>query len=216
LGSSCPNEAAVVADGDLLVGGSLSGDISGDGTDDSAAVHVDDAADVGCRAFLVVTAENGVNSAPVGIVGEGLSAPTLASLAAIGTEPGLEVIINEAAGASTQFVGAFTLTAQGLLRMEARGDPVSDVAGLFASGGSVGHLEAVDCLDDGVVVSVATPAAGRAALERGIYNVVRRVFDVAGSVLEPEVTRRDRIDIDDLNSRLPEFAHSPFLSCALF
>ncbi|MGH2729865.1 MAG: hypothetical protein ACRDJI_04570 [Actinomycetota bacterium] len=207
----------MVADRDLLVGGSLSGDISGDGTEDSAAVHVDDSAGAGCQAFVVVTAENGVSSAPVWVLGAtgGLSTPTLGSLAPIGREPGLEVIVNEAAGASTQFVGAFSLTGEGLRRMEVRGPSVSDVAGLFASGGSVGHLEAVDCLDDGVVVSAATPAAGRAALGRGIYNVVRRVFGVAGPVLEPESTHRNRVDIDDLNSRFPEFAHSPFLSCAL-
>ena len=45
---------------------------------------------------------------------------------------------------------------------------------LFAYGGSVGHLSAVDCTGDGgVVISTATPGAARSEAEQGIYDVER-------------------------------------------
>jgi hypothetical protein len=218
--SACPNESAVASDVGLRIGGPLSGDVSGDGTADEVFLHLDESAPMGCQAFVVVESEAGVRAAPVWLLGVdgGLPAPSLSLLVQIGGEGGAEVLVNEASGASTQFVGAFTMTGGSLQRLrlgEATGaGPLgAGMEGLFAFGGSVGHLEAVDCTSDGIVVSVAVPAEGRMALARGIYEVTRRLFEVSGATLVLVSTERARLPIDDLNAEFPEFARSPFLSC---
>jgi hypothetical protein len=217
---ACPNEAAVASDAGLRIGGTLSGDVSADGTDDDVSLHLDESAPIGCQAFVVVETEAGVRAAPVWLLGAdgGLPAPSLSLLVRIGGGSGAEVLVNEASGASTQFVGAFTMTGGSLQRLQlgeatGAGPPGAGMEGLFAFGGSVGHLEAVDCTSDGIVVSVAVPAEGRSAFARGTYEVTRRLFELSDATLVLASRERARLPIDDLNAEFPEFARSPFLSC---
>jgi hypothetical protein len=82
---------------------------------------------------------------------------------------------------------------------------------LLAFGGSVGHLEAVDCDANGdVVISVALPEGNTAEA----YEVERRFFTSAGAkiVLVRSRTERHTVDATGIDD-FPEFAGSPFGSC---
>jgi hypothetical protein len=173
----------------------------------------------GCDAFLVVDSGTSVVAGPIAGVGSegGLTDPSLNSLAEINGDDGLEVVINEAAGASTQFVGVFTLKGEGFGRVMVEGGErelwPGATRGLFPFGGSVGHIEAVDCAGAGIVVTSGTPAAGRAALEKGIYSVVRRVLEIEGATLGTVDVVRAKVPIEELAQSFPEFETSPFGSC---
>ncbi len=136
--------------------------------------------------------------------------PSLHGLREIDGEPGLEIVVNEAAGASTQFVGVYRVGEEAIEQLRFP----KGTAGLFAFGGSVGHLEAVDCSGRAnVVVSSAVPAPGEGALEENLYRVGRIFINYEGSRPEVESKEIQRVPIEDLD-RFPEYANSPFGSCA--
>ena len=216
----CPNESAVAADLGRQVGPSTETDIDGDGALDKVRLAADPAGPEGCRTFIVVDV-GGVSTvaAPVWEVGSqgGLPQPRIHGFVDIDGRPGAEILVDEAAGASTQFVGAFVYLDDDLQRVTADGglgaEVPSGAADLFPYGGSVGHVEAVDCAgDETIVVSVALPSADQAAAQEGIYEVRRRFFVFDGGVLERDEVETEDVPIDELD-RFPEYAASPFGSC---
>jgi hypothetical protein len=195
--------------------GSLRGDVDGDGLPDTVRIAVDPAGGVGCQAFVVLQTASGARTAartaaaisqwestPV------LPAPHLRSLAQIDAVPGGEIVIDVAAGASTQFEGVYTLSQGDLVSLTVKGAPFS---GLFAYGGSVGHLDGEACSQGGeVVVSSATfkgPSGTR-------YKVVRRFFRPAVGALQyiRGRTQRQLVRLSQLPG-LPEFSGPPFAGC---
>jgi hypothetical protein len=207
----CANQAAIASTPNLLRPGSLRGDVDGDGTADTVRIALDPSGATGCRAFVVVRLAGGSTvTAPIPQWEPTpvLPAPHLNSLARIDSVPGDEVVIDVAAGASTQFEGVYTYSAPGLTPVTATGTPFN---GLFAYGGSVGHLDGEACTRRGtVVISGAT--------ERGVspvrYKVVRRFFRPGAGVLiyRPSLTQRKVLRLRKLQ-RLPEFFGAPFAGC---
>ena len=206
---SCPNQNEAVTDASMRTGSPGSGDVDGDGNVDSVAIHFDPAGEPGCQAFVVSESASGVAAAPLETwrADFGLPAPTVNTLQEVDGEPGLEVVVNMGAGASAQFVGIVT-SEDGVLAQvttEAGEHTVGD--GLLGYGGSVGHLEAVDCAPEGGIVSSFAAPFGR------VYRVERRflVFDGARLVEDRvETARASLAQID----RFPEYAASPFGSCS--
>jgi hypothetical protein len=140
----------------------------------------------------------------------GVAAPSFNGLYQIDGRPGAEVVVLLAAGASTQFVGAFS-AGGGIIERLATSTTDEASSGsndLFAFGGSVGHLEAVDCASNGrVVVSTAIPRGQR-------YQVTRNFYRPSGATLElvPSDDRRPVVSLEGIQD-FPEFASSPFGSC---
>lgn len=218
----CPNQAAATVAPRAGSGPPLTGDVDGDGAEDRVSLAIDEDGPPGCRSFVVVETAAATVAAPAdpgaAETQRGLPSPSLNSLVAIDGD-GLEIVVDVEAGASTRFVGIFTMKSGVLARVETRGprpgyfggDPAT--ADLFGYGGSVGHIDAVDCLGDAsVVVSSAVPAD-----EAGTnYAVERRFFAFEGfflSLVRPR-TERHTIPLEDIE-RFPEFGRSPFGSCAL-
>lgn len=213
----CPNESAIAADPARQIGPSSRADVDGDGIEDAVRLSADPSGPDGCATFLVVELANvSVVSAPAWEIGSegGLPQPRIHGFVDIDGNPGKEILIDEAAGASTQFVGAFVYVDGDLERVTVRGGIGSDVGSsdLFPYGGSVGHVEAVDCTDEGIVVSSAAPGLDQADAARGIYEVERRFYSFDGSVLEKRRTETEDVPIDELN-RFPEYSAAPFGSC---
>lgn len=216
--ADCPNEAAVAEDPARQTGPSSRADVDGDGIQDTVRLASDPTGPEGCTSFLVVDlGDVSIISAPVWEVGRegGLPQPRIHGFANIDGQPGDEILVDEAAGASTQFVGAFVHVDGDLERVTARGG-VSPEAGpfqdLFAYGGSVGHIEAVDCSTEGVVVSTAVPSGEAAGGGSVAYEVERRFFAFDGAVLEEEQSETKTVRIEELD-RFPEYAAGPFGSC---
>ena len=217
--STCPNEAAAL-DPARQLGTSTSADVDGDGVQDGVRIAADPASsNTACTTFVVVEASSsGTVAAPVWEIGSmgGLAQPRVHGFANLDGRPGDEILVDEAAGASTQFVGAFVYFDGDLQRITVEGsfgsEEVPGGADLFPYGGSVGHVEAADCTDDGVVVSVATPSSEPGDAEEGIYRVERRIFVFDGPTLEREDVEVHNVPIDELE-RFPEYAAGPFGSC---
>lgn len=215
-GSDCDNEGTI-ARGEGRSEGELSGDIDGDGTEDDVYIALDPGGVAGCRSFVVVDAGPTVYTIAVDPSGapRALETPTLNSLADLDGKAGTEVIVNVEMGASTQFVAAFGSVDGRLSRFETTGRGPGPFGGedrgLFAFGGSVGHLEAVDCTRAGhIVMSVALPEGSSAEA----YEVERRFFSVEGPRLVLDKARTERSTVQGLKiDDFPEFAGSPFLSC---
>lgn len=214
----CPNEEAVAGDPARQIGSSLSADIDGDGAADDIHVALDEAGGEGCAAFVVVELASGtVDAAPVWQVGSqgGLPAPRIYGFVDIDGAGGEEILVDEAAGASTQFVGAFIYTDDVFQRVTVSGGLDSTSApgteSLFPYGGSVGHVEAVDCASPGtVVVSTATPGSTQDG--QSLYEIERRFYSFDGARLEREDVETHQVPIARL-SRFPEYTSSPFGSC---
>ncbi|MFN2587326.1 MAG: hypothetical protein ABR613_04295, partial [Actinomycetota bacterium] len=102
---ACPNQESAVADTSLRAGEALTGDVDGDGDEESVSVHFDAAGAPGCQAFVVAESAGGTVSGPLETWRSdlGLPAPTLNTLQEVDGEPGLEVVVNMGAGASAQF-----------------------------------------------------------------------------------------------------------------
>jgi len=215
----CENQVRAVTTVDNRLEDELRGDIDGNGSDDPVRIYLDRSSDAGCRAFVVVETEEVVASEPIWEIGRegGLPQPRLNSLAQIDGRPGLEILVDELAGASTQFVGAFTFVDGALERIEPA-EPGEDLwagaaQGVFPYGGSVGHVEAVDCVGDGeIVVSVALPGGTPRKVERGIYTVTRRFFEVSGTELLAMRTEEEEVAFE-FGETYPEFGSSPFGGC---
>lgn len=205
--AGCPNAAAVAGDASLRTGDPVSGDVDGDGSDDIVAVHFDPAGEPGCQAFVVAESASARLAAPLESWRSdlGLTEPTLNSLHEIDGDAGLEVVVNMGAGASTQFVGIVTAD-DGVLRQVHTDAPGPVGEGLFGFGGSVGHLEAVDCAPAGGVVSSFAVPAGKQ------YRVERRFLVFEGTELVEESVEVERIPPEELD-RFPEYRASPFGGC---
>lgn len=206
---ACPNQEAVIEDVSLRSGNPQTGDVDGDGESDTVSVHYDPEGTVGCQGFVVVEAAAGgaLSAALETWRGEyGLPMPTLNDLADVDGEGGEEIVVNMGAGASTQFVGLVVVDGS-VLRQVTTAVPGQVAPGLLGFGGSVGHLEAVDCAPGGgVVASFATPAGD-------VYRVERTFYDFAGSELIREDREVERVRVQQID-RFPEYAASPFGSCS--
>lgn len=211
----CPEQTVVVRTADLS--GEVEGDVDGDEAPDTIGIALDEAADVQCQAFLVARLDSGsAVSEPIWRSGEqgGITAPNIHRVVQLDGAGGTEILVDEAAGASTTFAGAFTFTDGVLERIEPRdieGDIWSGAAeGLFPYGGSVGHIEGADCADGhDVVVSVALPAGP----SENTYAVVRRFFDLEDARLVEQDLQRTIATAQKLFDTFPEFRASPFGSC---
>jgi hypothetical protein len=183
--------------------------VTGDGVEDVVYLVREPEAPPGCRDFIVVEEENGVHVTPLadGAREPALPQPRLEGLALVDSRPGAEILIAMEAGASTQFLGMFTMGEGQLVRVQV--EPITEYGDLFPYGGSVGHIEASDCGDDEgvVVVSIATPLRARYEVRRSVYRFSgpRLVLDAAAS--ERIVVAAARVPA------LPEFHSSPFGSC---
>lgn len=204
----CSNQEAAIADPELGRPDSLSGDVDGDARVDDVRLVVDPGAQPGCQAFVSVATETGLLAAPFeedDLLFD-LGLPALERLVPVDNNAGDEILVRVRSGASTQFYGLFTATDGQLHRVQVKG-PGTTVVPDFASGGSVGHLDAVDCANDRVVVTSAVLGGDR-------YYKVERSFYLPGPVLREEKRERMRVRAKGLN-RFPEFAGSPFGSCVL-
>lgn len=215
--AGCSNETAVASDPGLRVGTAREADVDGDGDLDTVALASDPAGPAGCSWFVVADIGDSVVAEPVWEVGpeSGLPQPQLRGLLDIDGQPGSEILVDEAAGASTQFVGAFVFVEGDLERVTAEGgiaEGTGSFDDLFPFGGSVGHIEAVDCVGEQVVVSTATPSSDQDEMAEGIYEVERRFYEFDGATLERIDTERVDAPVDQLD-RFPEFGTSPFVSC---
>jgi hypothetical protein len=208
--TSCPNEEALSSD-ESARRGELRGDVTGDGDADDVFIAVDEGAEFGCRALLFVASGDGIHAAPLDVEGTDsrLGLPALTGIKQVAGDGGGDVIVEMAAGASTQFAGVFIL-ADGTLeqiRIEGSQPPVEN---LFAHGGGVTQLSAVDCTaDDAVLVSTAV-AEGRR------YRVDRHTYEFAGGVLARDPARDEthRVKLRAVPRSFPEFAGPPFSSCS--
>jgi hypothetical protein len=216
--AASPTEVATECSGadptDALkrVSGPLSGDVDGNGAPDQTYLTLDAAGSPGCQAFIVVTGA-ATFAAPIEDwdPAAGLTSPSLNRLAQIDGRPGAEIVVNLAAGASTQFVGVWSVAGGLFDRIVAQdrgGDAATAGGTLFAFGGSVGHLEAVDCTATGeIVISSAIPKADR-------YQVERRYYHPVDAALELDIakTQHPVVTAEKVND-FPEFGASPFGTC---
>jgi hypothetical protein len=206
----CPNQAEVATNPLNRVAGPLIGDVTGDATPDRVYLSLDEAAPEGCQAFVVVSETTSL-AAPVEgwDPSAGVSSPSFNGLYQIDGRPGSEVVVLLATGASTQFVGAFSAAGGVIERIttSTTGEASPGSNDLFAFGGSVGHLEAVDCVEGRVIVSSAIPKGQR-------YQVTRNFYEPSGATLELQTSdsRRAVVSLQELED-FPEFASSPFGSC---
>ena len=211
----CPNADEVAVSVDSRGQQTLSGDVDGDGAEDEVWLSTDERAPGRCGHFIMIETADRIYWAATDTsdVSSSLEVPTLNSLADIDADGDVEIVVNLDAGASTQFVGVFALTRAGLERMTVDGrrpGPFgAEMEGLFAYGGSVGHLEAVDCVDGHVVLSAAIPSGspGTYEVERRFFSPAETVIVIVGELTEKHIVRD--LKIDDF----PEFAGSPFQSC---
>lgn len=210
VASLCPNEIAARADESLRTGGVLEADVDGDGSTEEVWIAIDpEATSVPCRAFVVVrSSDGGLRSGALSFQefsGPGL--PKLHGLIEVTPVPGYEIVVDVTAGASTQFVALYAVSGELVVQIVPRGVKEAE-GGLFGYGGSVGHLDAIDCLDGRIVVSTAVPSG-----EGVEYRVTRRDYEPQGLVLIPRGRQNDLVDLDELE-RYPEFGSSPLGSCA--
>ena len=216
--AACSNESTVVADLTLRLQPPARVDVDGDRFPEEVFIAFDPGATIGCQAFLVVGIDNTFHSVAVWETGpqSGLPRPSIHGFVEINGDPGAEILVDEAAGASTQFVGAFVFADGALSRITVQGGIDSsgpELGHLFPFGGSVGHLDAVDCAEDGsIVVASAVPGSSQEDLEGGIYSLERTFFSLTGAELRKEGKTREQIPIGDLE-QYPEFAAGPFGSC---
>lgn len=204
----CPGAVATLEGGDLDRSGSLIGEVNGDGVTDEVRLIVDPGAEVGCQAWVTVTSEAGEGLAAS--IEEkdfvfGLDLPALERLVSLDNRAGDEILVRVQSGASTQFFVLFTAVDGEPARVQISRKG-KEVPFIFASGGSVGHLDAADCMSDLLVVS-------RAVLKGDRYRV-RRSFYSPGPVLRAERREHALVDGKGLNE-FPEFAPTPLNSCVL-
>ena len=215
----CDNESSVVDSTRVPTEGVLAGDVDGDKADETIYIATDEEAEAGCRSFVVVAGDGTIYSAPLDLSGnaDALDEPSLRSVIELDREPGQEIVVHVGSGASTEFVGVMKVTVAGLewITRQGRGPgPFAQDLGqgnLFASGGSVGHLEAVDCLGpELIVMSIAIPMGDSAEN----YEVERRFFRLSGTELTLQPDATEVHEVEGLTvERFREFAGSPFGSC---
>ena len=210
-GTPTPPCAAEIEAGERLPGG-IEGDVDGDGTVDDVFLVRSDSAAAECRTLLVVegAATTYAASTDDPAMPYSLLQPRLNRLAHVDDAGGAEVLVDVESGASTQFLGMFTI-ADGLLqRVRLEGD--SGLGDLLPYGGSVGHIEASNCPldrveDQDVVIAVATPRGPR-------YLIERTYYDLVGATLVPVAREEERLPVEAL-SQEHDYVTSPFGSCVV-
>jgi hypothetical protein len=205
--ANCPEASKTIANEELVRPGSLQADVDGDGKTDEVRLVVDPEAKPGCRAWVTVSTSAGWIAAPIDEedLPLDLGLPALDRPVAFDTRAGAEVLVRLRAGASTEFFAVYTVVEGELRRVSIiHGNESAPAPLTLASGGSVGHFDAVDCSDDLIVMS-------RAVLKRNRYRVTRSFF-TPGPVLLGESTVRERVGGGALG-RFPEFAATPLGSC---
>jgi hypothetical protein len=155
-----------------------------------------------CSAFLVVrtrssTLTRAFSKPPLPEV------PSLNGLAAIGSRPGLHIVVTTWHGASTEFARLFSVRAGRIVPVET-GTPDDTLP----YEGSVTHLNAVDCAPGGLLVASSWA-------ERGpTFVFVRRFYRVGDEHLELVRSRSGASRSPTPTGRLREFAEpQPFPSC---
>jgi hypothetical protein len=207
--TSCPNEEELGSDGSVRKGG-LKGDVTGDGEADDVFIAVDEEAEFGCRALLFVSSGERTSAVSLDVEGTnlGLGLPALSGIKQVDGDGGVDVIADIASGASTQFAGLFVFADGNLEQIQIEGSqpPVED---LFAHGGGVAQLSAVDCAgDDSVLVSTAVAKGRRYRVDRHTYE-----FDDGVLARNPTMDEIKRVKLRSVLSSFPEFAGPPFSSC---
>ena len=188
-------------------GRSVSGDVDGDGRSERVYLVVDRSGEPGCRALVVVRDSDGLDAAGLddSVVSFELGLPRLNSLVDIDSD-GLEIVVDVAAGASTAFVGVFSM-ASGRLESVRLPRLPNVPSGLFAHGGSVGHLDAVDCRRDLVMISSAVAEARGYVGTRRLLEPRPGRWRLLRSLTERSSVRPHQIE------RFEEFSAPPFASC---
>ena len=209
--TECPNEEDALAN---LKPGRIAGDLDNDGAKDVVRIAVDETAPVFCQAFLVARTATGtlVHALEEQRIDFSVGFPRLDSVRFIDDQLGGEIVVGVVAGASTQFVAVYTVIDGAIQKVDFSG-PRGPGDDLLAYGGSVGHLDAVDCVEEtvgSVVLSYAVPRP-----EPGRYTLVRSYYrpDSTGVMVEDRAARERKSVRDDQIGSLPEFAASPFGSC---
>ena len=209
---ACPNAERVAAGGGRRERGRLRADLDGRPGAEQAWLTLTRRGGVDCRTWLV--AEGNFGSTVVPIAGtepfafESLGLPALARAASIDDTRGAEIVVDVTAGASTTFAAVFTLQRDTFVKVDARG-PGAPSGDLFAYGGSVAHLDAVDCAGSSTVV------ISRARADALRYSVTRHYFSAEGPVWRALPTRAEKGEAvpRKLAARWPEFGSFPFSSC---
>lgn len=207
-GPTCPNQAEAVGAA-LQRDPAGSGDIDGQGGPDPIFVVADEQGAPGCAGFVVVDLGTEPVSAAVSFpeIDPRFGFPSFNSTADINDVPGEEIVVNVMAGASTQFVSVYTFDGAALVEVSFEKAVGDETSGVFGFGGSVGHVEAVDCVADSrVVVSSATPKGRRYALSRLFLDPLGAVWNAVGA--ERSIGSLRQV------TNNPEFAGSPFLNCS--
>ena len=207
----CPNQEAVIEDESLRSGKHLPGDVDGDGAPDTVAIYFDRTAPGGCQAFVVAELYDGeVVSGPLETwrAEFGLPMPTLHALKDVDADYTPDVVVNMGMGASTQFVGIVKYHDGVLEQVTVKGPGgVSVAEGMFGFGGSVGHLEGIDCsADPNVIVAAFATPHGDA------YEVVWTYFAFDGTELVRQSKQVERVPAARIG-RLSAFANPPFGGC---
>ena len=212
-GLSCPNATEIAGDSEAPTGGVVRGDVTGDGTPDEVWLALDPSAPRGCRALVVARSDEAIDLLSLGprTIAPSPNPPAISSLAAVDDRAGLDVVVDIAAGASTSFAGVFSFGGGSPARLAGPGGSSSVTRDLFAYGGSVGHLEGVDCAGEAgsgrIVVSTAVPRGDR-------YLVTRRFFQTEDSKLRPLAELRQRLVVSPRRvGKMPGLVPSPFPSC---
>lgn len=155
--------------------------MDGDGSDDVVFVVRDDQGPAGCQTFVVAETAAGRLSVPAEEpdVSYALQAPRVNSLVEVDDRAGAEILVDLEQGASTQFLGMFTVVDGNLERVVIGGG--SAYGNLFPYGGSVGHIEASNCTKEAgaeLLIAMATPNAAD-------YTIRRVLYDMRGATLKP-------------------------------
>jgi hypothetical protein len=188
---------------------SFVGDVDGDGARDRVFVRVDDWAPARCMLHLVVRRRHGrplvARLRPPMVSAEAnrqLTWPTVAGLAEIDKQRGAEIVATVDAGASTFFLGVFTVRRNRLIRMRIPG-----YAQTFSSLGSLGYYSGVDCVGDLVVATDVDRTVRPVTVQRRFFRVVGTRF----------VLVKRRAYSFEWNVPLPRFPglsdDGPFVSC---
>jgi hypothetical protein len=185
-----------------LVAHPLSGDVDGDGAPDRVGLVRLRTAPERCGAFLVVRTRGGALTRAFSKPAIP-DVPSLNGLVALGSRPGLHIVVTTWHGASTEFARLFAVRAGRIIPVE-----TGTADNTLPYEGSVTHLDAVDCAPGGLVV-----ASGWS--ERGpTFVFVRRFYRVGNGRLELVRSRSGASRSPSPTGRLPEFSEpQPFPSC---
>lgn len=192
--------------------GRLTGDVDGDGAPDEVTLAAPARPD--CPYAVIAGTAAGPLTGELARDPDGFTGglPALNTLADLDRDGDAEVAVDVHAGASTVFLALFDASGDALVRIAARAGPARGE--LFAYGGSVGHLDGIDCASEqgppagGVVITSAVPRGARYLVRRSFYELVAGVLEH-----RPELAERHLVGADDLG-QFAELAAAPFASCA--